>query len=54
MATCPLSLVILVSQSRKSYPIADHSLHCGLNAPPRASQAFVPGVVSGCKTCFND
>ena len=24
---------------------AGHSLHCGLSAPPTASEAFVPGVV---------
>lgn len=26
------------------------SLHCGLNAPPMASQAFVPGVASETRT----
>lgn len=26
------------------------SLHCGLNAPPAASQAFVPGVASAGQT----
>src|SRR5258708_40339603 len=33
--------------------IAGNSLHCGLNAPPMASQASVPGVASGNLTCFN-
>jgi len=32
---------------------ADHSLHCGLSAPPTASQAFVPGVVRETQACFN-
>jgi hypothetical protein len=27
-------------------PVAGHSLHCGLNAPPTASQASIPGVAS--------
>ena len=26
--------------------VAGHSLHCGLNAPPTASQASIPGVAS--------
>jgi hypothetical protein len=30
----------------------DHSLHYGLNAPPRASQAFVPGVARGNPSMF--
>jgi hypothetical protein len=33
---------------------AGHSLHCGLNAPPVASQAYVLGVASEDKPCSND
>jgi len=32
--------------SDKRSTIAGNSLHCGLNAPPMASQASVPGVAS--------
>ena len=30
-----------------------HSLRCGQNAPPSASQAYAPGVASQTATCFN-
>ena len=33
--------------------VAGHFLHYGLNAPPPAAQASVPGVASEDKTCFN-
>jgi hypothetical protein len=35
-------------------PALANSLHCGLNAPPAASQASVPGVASEDKPCSND
>jgi len=34
-------------------PGSCHSLHSGLDAPPEASQAVVPGVAKRGTTCFN-
>src|SRR2546430_12125472 len=34
--------------------VAGHSLHCGRNAPPAASQDSVPGVAIETQLCSND